>query len=158
MEAALPILVQALVAGAAAALKPTAGQAVQDAYNGLKTLIAQKYARVSDPIQQLEQKPESAMRQGVVQEELEETGAAADEEVLREAERLLEAVKSEAPDVARTVGVSMEDIEAASIRLKDIIATGAGSTGVRMNKVRATGDIDIQGVRAGGSSDSDPKK
>ncbi|HEX8684009.1 MAG TPA: hypothetical protein VF707_16940 [Ardenticatenaceae bacterium] len=153
----ISIIVTALALGAAAGLKDTSAQVVKDAYAGFKALIKQRYPSVTN-VDQLEKTPESAGWKTVVQEELQKTNAATDDEVLREAQRLLDAVKNEAPGVAQIVGVTMEEIEAASIRLKDIIATGAGSTGASLKNVRATGDIDIQGVRAGGSSDSDPKK
>jgi hypothetical protein len=42
----LTSLVTALVAGAAAALKPTVEQVVKDSYAGLKALIQRKYAQV----------------------------------------------------------------------------------------------------------------
>jgi hypothetical protein len=150
------IIVTALAAGAAAGLQQQASQVVKDAYDGLKGLIKREYSTVN--VEQLEQGPEVPQRREFAKFELSSTEAPNDEEVLREAQRLLDAVKNEAPGAAQTVGVTMEEIEAASIRLRDIIATGAGSTGVSMRGVRASGDIDIQGVRAGGSSDSDPKK
>jgi hypothetical protein len=145
------IIVTALAAGAAAGLQQQASQVVKDAYAGLKGLIKRKYSTVN--VEQLEQGPEVPQRREFAKFELSSTEAPKDEEVLREAQRLLDAVKNEAPGVAQTVGVSMEDIEAASIRLKDIIASGAGSTGVSMKKVRASGDIDIQNVRTGESTD-----
>jgi hypothetical protein len=41
----LTVIAAALLAGAAAALKDTAAQAVRDAYTGLKSLIARKPSR-----------------------------------------------------------------------------------------------------------------
>ena len=39
----ISLIIAALVAGATAATKDTAGQAVKDAYEGLKTLIKRKF-------------------------------------------------------------------------------------------------------------------
>ncbi|HEX8680773.1 MAG TPA: hypothetical protein VF707_00565 [Ardenticatenaceae bacterium] len=146
----ITILITALAAGAAAALQERGSQAVKDAYSGLKGLLQQRYSTVN--VEQLEQGPEVPERQEFVKFELANTEAPHDEEVLREAQRVFEAVKNYALDTAEIVGVSLEEIDAASIRLQDIIAQGSGSTGVSMRQVRATGDIDIQGVRAENSA------
>jgi hypothetical protein len=49
------LIVAALAAGAAAGLKPTAEQAVKDAYAGVKAFILNKYPSLS--LEPLEQKP-----------------------------------------------------------------------------------------------------
>lgn len=145
-------IVTALALGAAAGLKPTVTQAIKDGYAGLKALIQRKYAKVG--VDQLEANPMSQARRGVVTEDLETTDIAKDEEVLRQAKALLEAIQSHAPETAGAIGVDLEDVKGAALTIADIIATG---TGVRATHVEASGDITIQGVRAGARGEAPPK-
>jgi hypothetical protein len=99
----ITLIVSALVAGATTALKDVAGAVVKDAYAGLKTMILNRYGGegdVAEAVEQVEAKPESAGRQMVLKEELAETGAPEDAELLRTAEALLVKVK---PDVDTSV-------------------------------------------------------
>jgi hypothetical protein len=89
----LTILVTALVTGAAEKLKPTAGKAVEEAYEGLKALLLRKFGDkedVSDAVDKVEGKPGSQAREGLLKEELEAAGAHEDEELLAAAKALLE--------------------------------------------------------------------
>lgn len=153
----ITIIVTALVAGAAAGLKPTAAQAVKDAYAGLKTLIQRKYASVSASVDQLEASPESKARRNVVEEDLGNTSAAQDRELLEWAQAALQAVATYDPDAARVVGVSLEDIKGASLKVRDILAQGPGAVvGVSIKKAEI-GDIEISGVKAiGGGAMAPP--
>ncbi len=92
------IIVGALVAGAAAGLKPAAEQAVKDAYEGLKTLIKDRYQRVH--VEVLENDPNNESRQEILQEDLANAGADKDQELLNQARALLEAVKEHDPATA----------------------------------------------------------
>ena len=79
MEPLTTTLLAALSAGAAAATTAVASQAIQDAYAGLKQLISNTFRAhpaVADAVQQVEDKPASPNRQGVLQEELEAALAA----------------------------------------------------------------------------------
>ena len=74
MEPLTTTLLAALSAGAAAATTTVAGQAIKDAYAGLKQLISNTFSAhpaVANAVQQVEDKPASSNRQGVLQEELE---------------------------------------------------------------------------------------
>jgi hypothetical protein len=144
-------IVTALVLGAAAGLKPTSEQAVKDAYAGLKALLQRKFARVNVAL--VEDDPTSQSRQNVVKEDLAKVNADHDAEVIKAAQVLLDTVRDQAPDMAIAVGVNLEDIKAASLRLSDIIATG---TGVNVKRAELPGDIEIRQVRAG--SDTASKK
>lgn len=65
-------------------LSSTAKQAVTDGYQGIKGLISKKYGDKSDisqALQNVENKPESEARQGVLKEEWEAAGAAKDPEI-----------------------------------------------------------------------------
>lgn len=139
------MIVMALATGAAAALKPTAEAAIKDAYAGIKTLIQRKYAPVS--IELLEADPASGPRQDVVKEDLARADAGKDEEVLREAKALLDAIQRQDPDAAQVVGVTLEDIKGASLRLENIISAGHG---VSVKRAEMQGDIEIKDVVAGG--------
>ena len=139
-------IVTALVAGAAAGLKPTVSQAVKDGYEGLKALIKRKYSAVS--IDQLEANPTSKARRAVVEEDLQKTDAEKDPEVLQQVKALLDAIQSQPPEVVSAIGVDLRDIKGASLTIEDVIATGAG---VKAERVETTGGITIRGVRAGRS-------
>jgi hypothetical protein len=143
------IIVMALAAGAAAGLKPTAEQAIKDGYVGLKSLIQKKFTGSNNSLNQLEEKPESEARRAVLKEDLEEVEVDKDEEILRQAQSLLETIESKAPETANIIAVDLEDITGGALRLKDIVSTGVG---VRVRKGRLTGDIEIEGVRAGHES------
>jgi len=140
----ISVVVTALAAGAAAGLKPAAEQAVKDAYAGLKAFIQQKWQQVS--LGQLEANPTSEARRSVIREDLEQSGAAKDRELLALADRVLEAVSRHAPDTARSLGVRLEDISGGgSLRIADVTA---GDIGVDARKVSVQGDIEISGIHA----------
>ena len=120
----ISIIVAALVAGAAAGLKPTAEQVIKDAYTGLKSLLQRKYKAVA--VEALEHKPESKAKQESVAEDLAEAGADQDNELLDQAKALLDTIKTHEPQAAVAVGVDLEKIEAEYVALKKISATGTG--------------------------------
>jgi hypothetical protein len=142
------MIATALALGAAAGLKPTAEQAVKDAYAALKALIKSKYPRVS--VGHLEEAPESKARRTVLEEDLTSVQAAADRELLQRAKEMMEAVRQHAPAAAAAVGVDLDDIRAAAIELEDIVAQG---TGVKLRKADVAGPISIKKVRSGGGTD-----
>ena len=146
----LTSLVTALAAGAAAALKSTVEQAVKDSYAALKKLILRKCTQVQ--VDQLEINPNSKNRRGVIAEELKVAGADADAEVLQLAQALLDAIRSRTPETAASTGVEIKDIEAASLAIRRVIATG---TGVKIEK-GTFDDITIEDVQAGNRGGSRP--
>jgi hypothetical protein len=141
----LTSVVTALAAGAAVALKTTVEQVAKESYAALKALIQRKYAQVN--IYLLEQQPASESRRAVVKEDLAKTDAATDTELLRLAKALLDAIQRQALDAAGPVGVDLKDIQAASLTIDDIIASG---TGVKVEGAEVRGDMTIRQVRAGG--------
>jgi hypothetical protein len=145
----IALIVTSLASGAAAGLKPTAEQAVKDAYAGLKRLIQGKYSKVS--LQQLEESPESKARRSVVEEDLAKMDAGKDEQLLRAAKQLLDVVQTHAPETTAAIGVDLEQIEGASLNIEDITA---GATGVKVKGAEIAGEINIKKVRAGGKPDS----
>jgi len=133
----------ALGAGATAGKEVVTG-VVKDAYAALKDHIKQRYPKVS--VEQLEQAPNSTNRRAVIEEDLVNSGASNDEELVEAAKRLIELVRAQAPSAAAAIGVDLKDVEAANLRLRDIAASG---TGVKVETGRFSGDIDISNVRAG---------
>jgi hypothetical protein len=146
-------IVTALALGAAAGLKPTAEQAVKDAYSGLKELIKTRYQNVS--VELLEGDPASKTRQAVVLEDLAKTGVVSDEEVLQHVNILLEAVRNKAPESVTAIGVDLKNVTGASLQIADIISTG---TGVKVQQAEFVGDIDIRGVISGLETGPVPKR
>ena len=137
----------ALGAGAAAG-KAVVNELVKDAYATLKCIIKSRYPAVS--IEQLEQAPNSEKRRAVVEEDLANSDAGKDGELVNAANRLIELVRTQTPDAAAAIGVDLKDVEAANLRLRDIAASG---TGVKVEKGRFSGDIDISNVRVGVTRD-----
>lgn len=141
------IIVTALATGAAAALKPTAEKIIQDAYEGIKSLIVKKFSSRTQ-VDLLESDPKSKDHQTAVREELINQNAADDCEVLTKARELLDLVTQYAPDVPETIGIRLQDVQGASLKLRDIASSGSG---VRVTGAKMTGNIEISGVRAGNS-------
>jgi hypothetical protein len=137
------LIVAALAAGAAAGLKPVAAEAVRDAYRGIKRLITDHYPGVA--IEELEKLPASDAKKESLTVDLERAGASRDSELLAAAEALIAAVKEHDAEAAAAVGVRLDDIEAAFLRIHDVEAEG---TGVEASRVRTEGGIDISGVRS----------
>jgi len=140
----ITIILTALVTGAAAGLKPAAAEVVKAGYEGLKRLIKRKYMGVE--VETLERDPSSEARKGLVKEGLEKTGAGQDEELLLQAQALLDAVWAHAPEAAAAVGVSIDELKAGSLQVRKIIAAG---TGVSLRHADVVGDVVIEDVNAG---------
>jgi hypothetical protein len=142
----LTLIVTALATGAAAGLKPTAEKAIKDAYEGLKALIVKRYERTKAAVPVLEHNPASEAGKAVLRESLAEEGATEDEELLRQAQAMLQAIRLHDASAAEAAGVLIEDIEAgASVNVRDIISEGSFTA----RKIRAEQDVTIEGVRAG---------
>lgn len=98
----ITVIVGALVAGAAAALKPTAEQAVKDAYAGFKRLVLDRYGDQGDvggAVAQLEKKPDSEGRKATLREELTGTAAGQDQELVDRAVALLKEAEDQSPGI-----------------------------------------------------------
>lgn len=140
----LSLIFSAIVAGAAAAVKPTAEKAVKDAYAGLKALIKNKWGRVE--VESLERDPTDETRQELVKKDLQKADGLADEQVLERAKAVLAAVKEHDPDAAEEAGITLEDLEAgANINLQDLVAEGS----IVVRRVKAKKDFVLRGARAG---------
>jgi hypothetical protein len=142
----ISLIVVALATGAAAGLKPTAEAAIRDAYAGLKRLVADRYHGVD--VSPLERQPTSEAKRRSLAEDLQETNAAGDADVLRAAKALLDLVAERDPAAATTVGVDLEDVRAAFV---DIEKVRSGGVGVRGRGWKVEGGVRIKDVDAGGS-------
>ena len=138
------VIVSAIVAGASAALRDTAGQAIKDTYASLKHFILERYRGAS--IELVEQDPSSRRRELVLEEDLQKAGADRDEELLRRAQAVLDAITRQPTEQAAALGVDLERVNAANIRVREIIASG---TAFRAQYVETSGDIDLGTVRGG---------
>jgi hypothetical protein len=145
------LIVAALAAGAAAGLKPTAEQAVMDAYAGVKAFIQSKYPSLN--LEPLEQKPESEAKQASTAEDLADAGAGDDNELLERAKALIDTLKQHDRQAAKAIGVDLEEIEAEFLKIQKVRAIG---TAVKVHKGKFTGGIDIGEVEAG-IEDEPPK-
>lgn len=121
----------ALVAAIAAGATEVGKTAVVDAYNVVKALIKRKFGQTELPeaIEKLEKRPESKGRQETVQEEIEMVEADKDPEIIKEIEKLQEAIQ-QVPNV-------QEKLARYNLTIKN---SKIGSIG---DNVTITGDIHI---------------
>lgn len=144
-------IVGAIAAGAMAAGKDVASQAIKDAYDALKEVLAKRFHRKA-AVEAVEEAPDSASAREALGGALRETGADRDDDVMRLAEALAIALSE----------LSAEKLGAASIEIgkvqgyrnaivRDLSAAGT----VKVNGLTAqTGDAIVEQVRAG----AEPKK
>jgi len=144
----ITIIVTAVTAGAVAASKDVAAQAVKDGYAALKALIVHKFGQkvdVADAVEGVEKKPDSQARQAVLKEELEAAGATQDTEVVQQAQVLLDLLKQH--------GLELGPSYHAELRGSEAIAQGPGATAAGSGGVAVGGDVK-GGIRIGGKEKS----
>lgn len=96
----ISLILTALVAGATAAVKDTAGKAVKDSYDGLKALIKKKFEGDALAQAMVEAKPEEIKQAEVLlKSKITAVGIDKDEEILKAAEAVM---KTEDPEGAST--------------------------------------------------------
>ncbi len=134
-------IVMALAAGALAATPGVAGEAVKDAYAGLKDLVVRKLGgkgEVEAAVSSLERKPESEGRKTTLAEELKAAGAGDDRELAQAAQALLDLLK--AHDLIGSTSYRATVIgSGAAAQGPGATAGGAGSTVI--GKVEGRGPI-----------------
>jgi hypothetical protein len=93
---AVELILAALVAGASAGLTNTTSGAIGDAYAALRSLLAGRLAGLRAAVEAIDaRRPEPGTWQDRLSDELIRSGAAADEEILAAAQRLLRLVDPE---------------------------------------------------------------
>ncbi|MCG2645814.1 MULTISPECIES: hypothetical protein [Bradyrhizobium] len=160
MDSASAIAMALALGAGAVAGKKLVEEVVKDAYQSLKGLVRNRYPAVSvDPV---EGAPASTETRSALAQTLSSSGASNDPELVKAAAEVLRLIKQQSSETIKAVGVNLEDVEAANIRLSDIIAAG---TGVNLARTKVIGDIEIKQVRAGvstqqpsGSEADDSKK
>jgi hypothetical protein len=140
----LTTIMAALLAGAAAGLKRTASTAIKDAYAALKQMLANRHKNVD--LAGIERDPHQTDARQTLEQQLWNSGAANDSELMSKAQTLLEEVAQKDPAVASVIGVDIEGIKAGRVRIADIVSAGSG---VRVKDATAASDFEIAGVRAG---------
>ena len=141
---AATVIVSAISAGAVAGMKDTATTAVKDAYAALRRLLTDRY---QVDVSAVENKPESRAKRDSLAEDLSETGADGDVEVLEAAQEIIASIAEHSPDIGPAVGVDLEKLRAAAaVRIRDVTATG---TGVHGRDWVVHGDVDISSINAG---------
>ncbi|MBD3334556.1 MAG: hypothetical protein GF355_03485, partial [Candidatus Eisenbacteria bacterium] len=127
----LSLIVTAVATGAALGLKPTAEQAVKDAYAGLKRLIVDRYGGrgdVAEAVEKVEAKQEADWPREMLREELDATGAAEDRELIQAAQARMKAAR---PDRDVSVSVTASDHS---------VAVG-GSVGGSVTSIHGDGNV-----------------
>lgn len=97
MDPVTAAILAAVVGGVVKGAAGVAPKAVQDAYAGLRDLIRRKLgseSTVEAAITGLESKPDSSGRRAVVEEEVKESGAASDPEIVSAAEQLMQLISA----------------------------------------------------------------
>ena len=87
-----------IIAAIAGALGNLSSDAVKAAYKGMKDVLLRKFGAESDladALKKLEQKPDAQGRQITLKEEAAAAGADKDEEIIKAAQALLDAVKAQ---------------------------------------------------------------
>jgi hypothetical protein len=144
----ITLMVTAITAGAAAALKPTAEQAVKDAYAALKTIIRDRYRRATERVESVEADPKSAEEREKLHTTLEQMHAHEDYEAVVQAQHVLEAVSAHNREVAAEVNISLEDIEVGANALIERVS-GRGVQ-ITIRRAKIGNDLTISGADATG--------
>ena len=149
----LTVIAAALAFAGGEAAKTVVAEGVKDAYRAVKEFLSRKYPQVD--LTAVEKDPESKGQQLVLIEKLSNSEAAADPEFSPLAKQLVDAVAAELRKAGPQTGVQLDDFEAASLRINDVVDSG---TGVLIKRSRIEGHAEIAGIRAGVAEDRDPKK
>ncbi len=112
----ISLIITALSAGAIAAAKDTAGTAVKDAYQGLKTLIKKKFE--SEPKAQMvleEHETDPETYEAPLKKKLAEAGADKDAEIIKLAQELLKQEKPEESAAGKYNTVFQGEVKGAQV-------------------------------------------
>lgn len=144
LETVPQIVAEALAVGAVAGMQDSAKTAVVEAYQRLKGLVSGRYGQVD--VTPVERRPDSQHRRDEFAEDLQAAGGGQDTDLLAAAQALIAAVRAHEAAAGAAVGVDLERVEAAALRIRNVDAAG---TGVRGIGLRVDGPIEIDSIRAG---------
>jgi hypothetical protein len=149
----ISMILGALVMGMSAVAKEVGGQAIKDAYNGLKRLITDRYKRGSG-VAALEEDPSSETQKKALEEGLQKAVPTQGPEVLQEAmekaKSLSQALAQVPSSALEAVGVRIAELEALNARFGDIEVTGTSGTGLDIGKAKVQGDFTLGNVKVRG--------
>ena len=117
MDPITAAIIAALAVGVAGGATEVGKKVIVDAYDALKTALKKKFGADSDlteAVDKLEKKPDSAGRQTTVQEEVAAAKAADDSELQELAQALIEALKS-TPEGEKAVSKYQVDARGAQV-------------------------------------------
>lgn len=155
MEPISATIVAAIAGGAAVALKDIANKAVSDAYQAIKTIIVDRYKSKAS-IEALQEKPQSSAARNLLIETLEETKADQDEEVIKLAQKLSEALSQMPKEEAEKYAIDIKRFKAATATFKDIQTSGKYAISIDDTEVRE--GFVIEGIKTGTSNEDSKKK
>jgi len=136
-------IVSAIVAGATAALKPTTEQAIKDAYQGLKSIIVNKWKNLN--LSGIESTPDSKGQKLVLEEEIAKSDAGNDQQLIAAAQQLLSTIQQKDPDILLKIGLKLNDI---TVKGNANIADVQGEDrGVDINSSTFEKDLNITGIK-----------
>ena len=136
-------IVSAIVAGATAALKPTTEQAIKDAYQGLKSIIVNKWKNLN--LSGIESTPDSKGQKLVIEEEIAKSDAGNDQQLIAAAQQLLSTIQQKDPDILLKIGLKLNDI---TVKGNANIADVQGEDrGVDINSSTFEKDLNITGIK-----------
>jgi hypothetical protein len=125
MDPVVTTIVAALVAGATAATKQIATEAIKDVYQKLKRLVVEKSSDASDPIKAIEKNPDSSPERAALAKALNQTPSAQDAEVKATAQALLDAIDKLRSEPAAAALFDFDRLRVArNVQLSDIEALG----------------------------------
>lgn len=150
----ISLISTALILGATAALQKTAGQVVEDAYNGFKLLLISRFQATKAAVNALEENPADEDTRHFVETKVSSTQAAGAPEVLQQAKALLKLIKAQAPQVTRIAGVKFDEFDFEDALSIDTVKSA--EDGVVITRGKAKGKVEIKNIEAGLSRDTDP--
>lgn len=142
----IQVVVNALVTGAALQHNGTAAPVVAATYTELKRLLATTYATVD--LARIEARPDSVRGRDYLAEDLRDSGAINDPALLAAVARLIAALHAspDAPQLARKIGVDLEEVHAASLKLVDIMGDDVA---VRLHNSKFRDGVEIRTAHGG---------
>lgn len=135
---ALIMILTALAVGAVASRKPTAKQAVKDAYAEIKAYLQRKGI---DDLEALQREPDSRNIRALVAKQLVDRDMHKDIELLDQAKSLLSVVGKRDP-VTPIELIDLDELDAAYVKLKN--AETKGDANIEIKKSLFSGGIDIE--------------